>query len=187
MIQYAALFVRLSTFTAYWMPDGACHRARRRRDPVAGMTRTNDLTRPPRRTEGRARRQAARLFAQRRRQPRRVDLEDLSRRRRLRRHPVGNRCAGLCAGADARNLCRGHGQPERARRDQAGLRARQTCSMSAPGRARRLGRRPKLSRRCRISRCWIPTTRCARWRSASSPTAFACVTSATTAAKPAPR
>ena len=25
-----------------------------------------------------------------------------------------DRCAGLCAGADARDLCRGHGQPERA-------------------------------------------------------------------------
>ena len=73
------------------------------------------------------------LFTQRRRRPRRVDLANLPRRRRLRRHPVGNRCAGLRAGADARDLRRGHGEPERAGRDQAGLRPEQTCSMSAPG------------------------------------------------------
>ena len=40
--------------------------------------------------------------------------------------------------------------------------------------------------RCRALRCSTPMTRCARWRSASSPTAFACVTSATNAEKPAP-
>ena len=64
-------------------------------------------------------------------------------------HPVGNRCAGLRAGADARDLCRGHGQPERAGRDQAGLRARTACSISAPGRERRPGRPPKPFRRCK--------------------------------------
>ena len=62
-------------------------------------------------------------FAQRRCRPLRINLENLPRWRRLRRHPVGDRRAGLCAGADARDLCRGHGQPERAGRDQAGLRA----------------------------------------------------------------
>ena len=102
----------------------------------AGMTRANDLTRPPRRTESRARRQAARFFAQRRRRPRRIDLENLSRRRRLRRHPLGSRRTGLCAGADARDLCRGDGQPERARRGQAGLRAESLLDVGAgPGTA----------------------------------------------------
>ena len=104
--------------------------------------------------------------------------KDLPRRRRLRRHPLGSRCAGLRAGADARDLCRGHGQPERAGRDQAGLRA------DKPARCRRraghghMGGGRSLPIAARISRCWTPTTRCARWRSASSPTAFACVTSA---------
>ena len=102
-------------FRAYW-----CHAFRK----GTGTKKTYDLTRPPRRTESRARRQAAGLFAQRRRDPRRLDLENLSRRRRLRRDPVGDRCAGLRAGADARDLCRGHGEPERALRDQAGLRTK---------------------------------------------------------------
>ena len=106
-------------------------------------SRIDDLTRPSRRTESRARRQAARLFAQRRRRPRRVDLEDLSRRRRLRRHPLGERRAGLCAGADARDLRRGHREPQCADRDQAGLRA------GKPARCRRRAGHRDLGRgRC---------------------------------------
>jgi len=34
MIQYAAVQAG-----DYWTPAGACHRARQRRDPLAGMTR----------------------------------------------------------------------------------------------------------------------------------------------------
>ena len=93
-----------------------------------------------------------------------ADLADLSRRRRLRRDQVGDRCAGLCAGADARDLCRCDRKPERARRDHAGFRARKACSMSAPGRERRPGPRPKHFHRCKVLRCWMPTPPCARWR-----------------------
>ena len=118
---------------------------------------------------------------------RRVDLENLSRRRRLRRDPHRDRCAGLRAGADARDLCRGHREPERARARSGRTSRRQACSMSAPGRAPRPGRRRKPSRRCKALRCSMPTTPCARWRSACSATACACATSATSAAKPAPR
>ena len=46
-------------------------------------------------------------------------FENLPRWRRLRRDRLGGRRARLCAGADARDLCRGHGQPERAGRDHA--------------------------------------------------------------------
>ena len=39
--QYAAAYrdgVLYRDFTEYWMPAGACHRAGRRPDPLAGMT-----------------------------------------------------------------------------------------------------------------------------------------------------
>jgi len=37
MIQYAVAVVIDRKFPASWMPAGACHRARRGRDPLAGM------------------------------------------------------------------------------------------------------------------------------------------------------
>ena len=45
---------------------------------------------------------------------RRVISKDLSRRRRLRRDQIRNRCAGLRAGADAGDLCRRQRLPQRA-------------------------------------------------------------------------
>ena len=44
-------------------------------------------------------------------------------------------------------------------RNPPGLCAENACSMSAPGRARRAGRRPKRFPRCKPSRCSMPTTR----------------------------
>jgi hypothetical protein len=38
-IQYAAAGAGISVAGDDWIPDGACHRAARRADPVAGMTR----------------------------------------------------------------------------------------------------------------------------------------------------
>src|ERR1700686_213603 len=43
MIQYSAP-VWFNGVTAYWMPAGACRRARRRRDPMAGMTASANST-----------------------------------------------------------------------------------------------------------------------------------------------
>ena len=70
-----------------------------------------------------------------------------------------DRRAGLCAGADARDLCRGHRQPERAARDQAGL-----CA-GEPARCRRraghgdMGRGRSVRLAASISRCSMPTPR----------------------------
>jgi hypothetical protein len=38
MIQYAATPKFYAVASEYWMPAGACHRAARCADPVAGMT-----------------------------------------------------------------------------------------------------------------------------------------------------
>ena len=65
---------------------------------------------------------------------------------------VRDRCAGLCAGADARDLCRGHRKPERAPRDHAGF-----CA-GKPARCRRragngdMGRGRGIFRRCEVLR-----------------------------------
>ena len=87
------------------------------------------------------------------------DLENLSRRRRLGRDPHRDRRAGLCAGADAGDLCRRYRQPECAARNPAGFRAQDACSISAPVRAPRHGPRRRRFRRSRHSRCSMPTTR----------------------------
>jgi len=87
------------------------------------MTASDDRSRSSCRTQNRARGPAARRFARRRGRACRNDLADLPRWRRLRRDQVRGRCARLCAGADARDLRRGDRKPERALRNQAGLRA----------------------------------------------------------------
>ena len=78
-----------------------------------------------------------------------------------------DRRAGLCAGADAGDLCRGDREPERARAKSIRTSRPKACSMSAPGRERRAGPRRKRFRRCGVSRCSMPTAPCARWRSIS--------------------
>ena len=180
--------MRMTAASEYWMPRGAFHRAHRRRDPVARHDE-EQMTSPDLPAELKAALDARLqgLLAQRRGRTLGVDLQNLSRRRRLRRDPVRDRCAGLCAGADARDLCRGHREPERAAAKSAPTLRQNACSMSAPGRARRAGRRRKRFRRCKTSRCWMPTTRCANWRSTLSATAFACARPFTNAAKPATR
>ena len=72
-------------------------------------------------------------------------------------------------------------------RDQAGLRA------AKPARCRRraghgdMGRGRSIFLAARLSRCSMPTLRCARWRSSLRATASACATWPIGTAKPAPR
>ena len=117
---------------------------RRRENPESTVGRRHDLTHPPRRTQSRARRQAAGLFPHRRRAAVAEDLDHLSRRRRLRHDQVRGRCARLCAGAHAGDLRCRRRKPECADRDRAGPRSRNIARRRRRPGHRELGRRGGL-------------------------------------------
>ena len=83
----------------------------------------DEMTSPdlPAELKDRARRETGRPVAQHRGRPRGFDVANLPRRWRLRRDQIRDRCAGLRAGADARDVCGRCRQPERALRNQAGF------------------------------------------------------------------
>ncbi len=134
----------------------------------------DDLTRPPRRTESCARRQAARAFRAATPPAAPASISQTYRdgggSGAIR---IGGRCARLCAGADARDLCRGHGQPE-----CAGARSGQTLRRNSSARCRRragngdLGCGRSLSVTAGFRTARRQRARCARWRWASSRDSF---------------
>ena len=152
MIQYAALFMR-------------SYRSRLTGCPAfAGMT--GRMTSPDLPAELRAALDA-RLQGLSRNEaagPRRCDLEKISRRRRLRRirsetdalaYALARMPATYAAVIASLNAFARSGRTSRL----------QACSISAPGRVPRRGRRPKRFVPAPTSRCSMPTMCCARLRS----------------------
>ena len=145
------------------------------------------VTRPSRRTESRARRQAAGLVAQRRRRARRADLEDLSRRRRLRRdqseadalaYALARMPATYAAVTASLNALR-EIRPDFAPASLLDVGAGPGTATWAAAEAFPSLQSFASARRQRRA--------CARWRLISAATARACATWTTSAATPAPR